>query len=123
MEDNLKKVNLASIIATIIIIVAVIIIAVIIINKRVDYVNEIDAKFIGNNSILYVQTGCLHCINQEEMFGDNIKYLTIVDCFKEENRKKCSDIGIEATPTWVIKGNKYPGFRTLKELKLLLINS
>ncbi len=117
-----KKLNKLSIIITILIIVLIFIIAFLLI-KRVGYVNEADAKFIGNNSVLYVQLGCFHCEKQKAIFGDNYKYLTIVDCFEEENRQRCVDEGIDATPTWVIKGEKYIGFKTLEELKRIFINN
>lgn len=84
-----------------------------------EQIGEEDAKFIGNNSVLYTQYKCVHCLNQEKLFGENIKYLNIIDCFKEENRKNCSEAGIEGTPTWIIKGKKYEGYKTLNELKLI----
>src|SRR4030042_4829345 len=72
-----------------------------------------EAKWIGKHAVLYVQTGCIHCEEQEDLFGINVKYLNIIDCFKES--QKC--IGIEATPTWIINGQKYEGKKTIKELK------
>jgi hypothetical protein len=110
-------------IITMIIVFLVIALAIFLIfNKRVEYVNEVDAKLIGNNSILFIQAGCSHCMEQEEIFGENIKYLNIVDCFKDEDMHRCINEGIEATPTWLINGKKYVGFRTLRELKTIFIN-
>lgn len=77
------------------------------------------AKWIGDHSTLYVQTGCSHCIEQEDLFGANVRYLTIVDCIKQENRQECIDKGIEATPTWIIDGEKYVRVKTIEELKEL----
>jgi glutaredoxin len=88
-----------------------------IIGKSVeDTSSEKFAKYLGEHSVLYVQTGCIHCKEQEELFGENLKYLTIVD---ESEMQKFIDAGIEATPTWVINGELYVGKKTIKELKEL----
>ena len=75
------------------------------------------AKCIGENSELYVKLGCSACKLQEEMFGKNYKYLNVVDCLYEG--QKCSEAGIEYTPTWIINGEKIVGMQTIEELKLL----
>jgi len=78
------------------------------------------AKWIGENSVLYVQTGCSHCTTQENLFGENVKYLTIIDCItSEENKQMCISAGIEGTPTWIIEGKKYSGVQSIEELKKL----
>jgi glutaredoxin len=77
------------------------------------------AKWIGENSILYVQTGCIHCEEQEDLFGSNVRFLTIVDCLDNENTQKCIDVGIVSTPTWIINGQKYAGVQTIETLKSL----
>lgn len=84
-----------------------------------DLPSEEVAKWIGDHSVLYVQTGCSHCKDQEDLFGGNIKYLNIVDCIDEENRKKCIDEGIESIPTWIINGQKYVGVQSIEKLKEL----
>lgn len=73
------------------------------------------AKCIGSKSTLYVQYGCPHCRTQEELFGDDISYLKMVDCYYD--RDKCSNI--QATPTWVIDGKQYMGVQSLDKLKEL----
>lgn len=77
------------------------------------------AKWIGGHSVLYVQTGCIHCIEQEKLFGDNVKYLTVIDCLKEGNTQACINAGIEGTPTWIINGQKYVGVQEIETLKEL----
>lgn len=74
------------------------------------------AKWIGEHSVLYVQTTCSHCRDQEALFGDNVKYLNMVD---ESQMQKFIDEGIEATPTWVINGQKYVGVQSIEKLKEL----
>lgn len=102
---------------TIAIIIGVIIFAVFILNRSHPETSEEIAKCIGENSELYTQLGCSHCEDQEEMFGENLKYLEIVDCFYE--KEKCSVEDITATPTWKIKGEKYKGVQTIEKLQEL----
>ena len=102
-------------ILTIIIIIAVIIFAYFLINKPNPETPEEVAKCIGEKSILYVQLGCRACKIQEDLFGENYQYLNKIDCFYE--RDKCSET--EATPTWIINGEKYVGVQTIEKLKTL----
>jgi len=78
---------------------------------------EAFSKYLGENSVLYVQTGCSHCVEQENLFGDNVKYLTIVDCLTDT--ETCINLGIEGTPTWIINGQKYVGVQSIEKLKEL----
>lgn len=84
-----------------------------------DIPSEEVAKWIGEHSVLYVQTGCSHCKVQEDLFGENVKYLNILDGIKPENRQKFIDAGIEVTPTWVINNQKYIGVQSVEKLKEL----
>jgi len=77
------------------------------------------AKYLGQNSELYVQIGCVHCKTQEDMFGDSLKYLTLIDCLENVNKQKCIDNNILLTPTWIINGEKYEGVQTIEKLKEL----
>jgi len=70
---------------------------------------------IGKNSVLYVQLGCPHCDDQEEMFGEYKKHLNIIDCFYEND--KCENIS--GTPTWKIKGDLYSKVQSIETLKEL----
>jgi len=84
-----------------------------------DMPSEEVAKWIGEHSVLYVQTGCSHCVEQENLFGIEVKYLNIIDCLEEGNIQKCIDAGIEATPTWIINNQKYEGVQSIEKLKEL----
>jgi hypothetical protein len=77
------------------------------------------AKCIGANSELYIQTGCPACQRQEELFGEHIQYINSTNCFLQENRQICIDKNIEATPTWIIEGEKYKGVQSIEKLKEL----
>lgn len=98
---------------TLIIILGVIILSIIIINKPPPETPEEVAKCIGKNSELYTQLGCSACEIQKDMFGENYEYLTIIDCWFEQD--KCFDIAY--TPTWIIKGEKYTGVQSIEKLK------
>lgn len=82
----------------------------------VEDATEKEARWIGEHSVLYVQTGCSHCKDQEALFGNNLKYLNIID---ERDMQKFIDAGIEATPTWVINGQKYIGVQSIEKLREL----
>ncbi|MDO8528919.1 MAG: DsbA family protein [Nanoarchaeota archaeon] len=82
-----------------------------------DIPSEAEARWIGEHSVLYAQAGCSHCIEQEKLFGDNYKYLTVVDCL--EDIQACILAGIEGTPTWIINGEKYVGVQSIEKLKEL----
>ncbi len=86
-----------------------------------DIPSEKVAKWIGEHSVLYFSPSCPHCLEQEKIFGSNLKYLNMVDCTKEENRQKCiealgSDLRV---PTWIIDGQKYVGVQSIEKLKEL----
>jgi hypothetical protein len=78
-------------------------------------VEEETAKCIGDNSLLYIQEGCSHCETQENMFGENFKYINTVDC--TITPQDCS--GIIGTPSWKIDGELYSGVQSIKRLKEL----
>ncbi|MFA5953307.1 MAG: hypothetical protein WC812_01815 [Candidatus Pacearchaeota archaeon] len=108
--------KIANIIITIlsVIILAGIIIAIILMNASVNVEPNV-AKCIGENSTLYVKLGCPHCAAQEKLFGKEIEYITIVDCFYEP--EKCSEIS--AVPTWKIKDEYYLGIQSIEKLQEL----
>jgi len=72
-------------------------------------------KCIAEKTILFTQLGCHACQIQEDLFGENYKYLNSVDCFYELD--KCQEI--TATPTWKIKGGFYKGVQTIEQLQEL----
>jgi glutaredoxin len=78
------------------------------------------AKWIGNHSVVYVQAGCSHCVDQEAMFGDNWEYINSVDCVASpQNAQTCVIANITATPTWVINGQQYIGVQSIATLEQL----
>ena len=100
------------------VIIAVIILGIVISSRGgSSNVPEEIAKCIGEKSTLYVQLGCPHCKTQEDMFGNNKKYLEEVDCFYE--RIECQEKDIQATPTWIISGEYYEGVQSIERLQEL----
>jgi hypothetical protein len=102
---------------TILIIIAVIIIAFFALKKGPSETDSETAKCIGSKSTLYVQLGCSHCKDQEDMFGNNFQYLDTIDCFYQ--REKCTNENITGTPTWIVKGKEYQGVQSIEKLKEL----
>jgi len=109
----MKKIN--NTFLTSVIIIIILIVAFVILNDKPNITDEEIVKCIGRNSELYVQLGCRACDAQEELFGDNYQYLTIIDCVFSPN--ECGDI--EFTPTWKIKGESYEKVQSIEKLKEL----
>ena len=107
----MKKNNLTTILIIILILVFVLIVKL----WPSPQTSEEITKCIGKNSVLYVQLGCHACETQKERFGDNVNYLTKIDCTFEP--EKCSEI--QYTPTWKIKNELYRGTKSIKELQEL----
>ena len=109
------KRSVKSKLVTWIVIIVVILVAVLIMTKAHPETDSEVAKCIGENAVLYTQLGCHACEKQKDIFGDNYEHLNVVDCWFE--REKCGDV--EYTPTWIIKGEKYVGLKSIQELKEL----
>ena len=88
---------------------------VVLISLRKSDTDAETAECIGGNSTLYIRTGCSACRYQEELFGNNFKYLNVVDC--AIGPEKCE--GIYAVPTWIINDAQYRGARSINTLKEL----
>lgn len=104
---------------TILVIIGVIILAIFILSAKgpdEDHDEEV-IKCIGEKAILYVQTGCPHCRTQEEMFGDNLQYINLINCY--EQRDLCLEAGITAVPSWEINGQLDSGVKSIEKLKEL----
>jgi glutaredoxin len=82
-----------------------------------DFPSEQVAKWIGEHSVVYVQAGCSHCIDQENLFGSNWKYINSVDY--SSNPEAFVENNITGTPTWVINGVHYEGVQSIEKLKEL----
>ena len=103
---------------TIVIVLAVLALAYVVISFQgsgVPSISEEIAKCIGENSVIYVQTGCSACTYQEELFGENYKHLEIINC--TDNIELCP--GVSVTPTWKINGELIERVQSIKKLKEL----
>jgi len=102
---------------TIIIILAIILLSIIVLTRSHPETEKELTECIGENSILYIQLGCHACKAQEDLFGENYQYLNVVDCFFE--KEECLSKQIQATPTWIINGEKIIGVQSIDKLKSL----
>ena len=103
---------------TLIIIIAVILFAIYIETRPSPEISEELAKCIGENAIVYSQTGCHFCEIQKDMFGDNYKFIPDFNC-NSDNWETCQKLGITGTPTWEINGEFYRGIKTIEVLQQL----
>lgn len=69
---------------------------------------------IASKSVIYISTGCHACEAQEKLFGDDFRYLDIVDCFIEG--EKCGRENVTRVPIWIINGNRYSGVQPIEKL-------
>ena len=104
-------------IITFLVIFGVVILASILINNKNQGTSNEIAKCIGDNSILYTQLGCHACETQKELFGESYNLLNEIDCYYTP--EKCISENITATPTWIIKGEKYVGVHSIEQLQEL----
>lgn len=102
---------------TAIIILTIIIFSIWAITKNNANVDDELAKCIGENSVLYIRTGCSACEAQKNLFGESVKHLEVIDCLTQGER--CAVDGIISIPTWIIKGQRYTGVQGIDKLKNL----
>lgn len=107
--------NKKYLIAGIIVVLAVVVFYFVSKNNSSEISEEV-AKCIGGKSTLYTKTGCFYCQKQEELFGDNLKFLNLVNADSWEDLAKYN---ITQTPTWIINGEKYVGVKEIDELRTL----
>lgn len=100
---------------TFLVIFGVVILATFLIKNKGGETSDEIAKCIGQNSIIYSQLGCHACEAQKNLFGESYQYLNEIDCYYTP--QKCIDANITATPTWIIKNQKYVGVQSIDELK------
>ena len=120
-----KRSRKKSSVATILVIIGVVAIAAAIIISKISSagsgVSSELAQCISSHSTVYIQLGCHFCAQQEQLFGDNWKYLNVVDCYYTP--EKCNviidDQGYIHTPTWIINNQSYPGVQSIETLKQL----
>ncbi|MEC4983878.1 MAG: vitamin K epoxide reductase family protein [Oscillatoria sp. PMC 1068.18] len=78
-----------------------------------NYLTEIGVKKYG-------AFWCPHCYEQKQLFGKEafakVNYIECDPGGKNPQREVCQASGIKSYPTWEIKGELYPGVKTLAEL-------
>ncbi len=83
------------------------------------------AEYLTNKGVvMYSAYWCPHCHDQKELFGkEATSKLKVIECAEDglnSQRDLCQRKGIEAFPSWEIKGNIDAGVKTLDELKSLV---
>jgi len=70
---------------------------------------------------LYGAYWCGHCNNQKEMFGEDLQYITYIECDangEDADAAACQAAGIRAYPTWVLADEEQlVGTKQLEVLK------
>ena len=102
---------------TAIIILAIIIFSIWALTRDNSNVDEELAKCIGENSVLYVRTGCSACETQKDLFGDSAKHLQIINCLTQA--QECTTSIITSVPTWIINDERHVGVQSIDKLKNL----
>lgn len=72
---------------------------------------------LGNNSVLYLQTGCPYCQVQKDLFEDKVELLTIVNC--ADNPLICQENNIVSIPTWEFGEINLVGIQSISLLENL----
>jgi len=83
------------------------------------YIEKLAKYLTDQGMVFYGAYWCAHCKEQKKILGDAMKYIDYVECDPEgenANPDECSAQKIEAYPTWVYKGQKYQGAKSLAEL-------
>ena len=104
----------------------VVIVFVIVISATLIYIKSINknnpseeiVKCISEKAVLYVQTGCSHCLKQKKEFGKYYGLLNVVDCTKTP--EECIEAEIISVPTWVFNGTHIRGTHEVEELKEIM---
>ncbi len=88
-------------------------------------VEEVNTKELAqcltdSGAKLYGAYWCGHCADQKELFGENLKYLSHMECdSRGENAdpEACAEAGIKAFPTWILgDGSVLVGTQQLETL-------
>lgn len=103
---------------TLLLLVSLILITLILItgcNNTNNKNNGVLAKCLSEKGVvMYGTERCPHCIEQKELFGESFKFIIYVNCDYEYS--KCSEAGVQFTPTWIVNGEKYVGVQSLEKL-------
>jgi glutaredoxin len=81
----------------------------------INHLNSVGAK-------LYGTYWCPYCMRQQELFGEAVHQLRVVECDpngKNAQPGACTKANVSSYPTWEIAGRQYPGMRSLEELAML----
>jgi len=81
--------------------------------KVVERLNKSGAVLYGHSSCQWTQRQLLE-------FGEYADKLNVLLCDKDENKVQCEKAKLPGYPSWVIKNEQVPSFRSLEELRNLV---
>lgn len=68
---------------------------------------------------MYGTYWCPYCERQEQMFGDAITKVQVIECDPQGDKAQpqlCTQAKVSSFPTWEINGQLYEGLRSLDDL-------
>ena len=74
-----------------------------------------------NGAVLYGTYNSLQTKAQKELLGESVRYINYVECYPTHiagRPELCQQAGVEASPTWIINGEKYLGYQSLLQLSV-----
>ncbi|MEM9116622.1 MAG: hypothetical protein AAGD09_01935 [Cyanobacteria bacterium P01_F01_bin.56] len=86
------------------------------------YEAQLASHLTEQGAAMYGAFWCPHCEDQKALFGDAVSRVPYVECDPEGDNAQpelCVAKEIKGYPTWEIKGEFYPGARSLEELAQL----
>lgn len=109
----MKKTNLAIILTLVVLVIAFIIYETS--NPKTGTKEEKLAKCLAEEgAVLYINPGCPICKSQQELFGEAVEFLNIIDCSVQT--EICEEKQITGVPRWEINNQMYRGKRSLEKL-------
>lgn len=84
-----------------------------------EILDETTMNCIADNSQFIALTTCKFCKKQKEWLGNYTSIFDIIYCDLPPNENFCIENNVPQVPLWIIKGERYLGVFTPKELKEL----
>lgn len=101
--------------------------AVALIDNRRQYTREELQEKVSNRlsklgAVLYGHSECQWTQRQQIEFGDYVKNLKILLCDKPEHKSECENAQLPGYPVWLIKGQGFPGYHSIEQMKNIALH-
>ncbi len=93
-------------------------------SSMIENTEELRTCLAATDAVLYGAYWKKEVKEQKDMLGDVFDVIEYVECdpnYPDSQPEKCSEKEIDVYPTWIIKGEKSEGKKTLQELKELAL--